>query len=254
MFLNVLCWLSTVMVNHHCSVLSLLIFAFKSFFSNGMWEMFQESCCKHISHIYILPAQRIFRFLFFFCIYIFMLICGSMWVRKCVWMNSTRLEKYMFWCPSFSTSIWELLHPLENESHNNSHCSPFLTAIIAFPFFPQTICNLLPAANGFSVWLLSLSLSRSLFLPPWMCVMSMWDFEGDSVWLLMCCAIAMLNLWRRECQATLLFNSFLLYIVPRSGLDVCERFRPQRPGWTEDRTWGPWAPGKTIPLTICLST
>lgn len=99
MFLNVLCWLSTVMVNHHCSVLSLLIFAFKSFFSNGMWEMFQESCCKHISHIYILPAQRIFRFFFFFCIYIFMLICGSMWVRKCVWMNSTRLEKYMFWCP-----------------------------------------------------------------------------------------------------------------------------------------------------------
>lgn len=100
----------------------------------------------------------------------------------------------------------------------------------------------------------SLSLSRSLFLPPWMCVMSMWDFEGDSVWLLMCYAIAMLNLWRRECQATLLFNSFLLYIVPRSGLDVCERFRPQRPGWTEDRTWGPWAPGKMIPLTICLST
>lgn len=108
-----------------------------------------------------------FLFIYLF-LYICSCICDSTWVRKCVWMNSTRLEKYMFWCPSFPTSIWELLHPSENESHNNSHCSPFLTAIIAFPFFPQTICNLLPAANGFYVWLLF-----SLFLPPecvwWAC-------------------------------------------------------------------------------------
>lgn len=172
---------------------------------------------------------------------LFVLICGTTWVRS-----------VYEWIPKSCKNTCSDVHlfPLPFGSCCTPQKMKAIITVIVPRFWQPSLHSLFPPKRSVICFPLLMdflydsSFSFSLLLPPWMCVMSMWDFEGDGVWLLMWCAIATLNLWWRMylCTCQLLFNSYLFNIVPRFGLDVCERFRPQRTGWTEDRTCGLWAP------------
>lgn len=189
---------------------------------------------------------------------LFVLIFGSTWVRGVnewipqSWKN-TCSDVHLFPLPFGSCCT-----PQKMKAIITVIVPRFWQPSLHSLFPPQTICNLLPAANGFSVWLLFLSLS--LLLPPWMCVMSMWDFEGDSVWLLMWCAIATLNLWWRICQACACINFCLIPTFLTSFPDLAWMFASVSApsGRAGPRTGREIRehplPGKMIPLTICLST